>query len=113
MGHRPVSGAGLGRLGDRSLVEADYHGCSACAHRAVGPAISGSGDVLINGRPALRVGDRGVHSACCGANTWEATSGSASVLINQRAAHRRGDTDRHCGGLGYLLEGSDDVLVGG
>lgn len=104
---------GLGRLGDRSLVEADYHGCSACAHTAVGPAISGSDDVLVNHKPALRVGDRGVHSVCCGANTWQALSGSTSVLINHRPAHRLGDQDRHCGGLGYLIEGSADVVAGG
>ena len=34
-------------------------------HPAIGPAISGSPDVLINGRPALRIDDIGVHAACC------------------------------------------------
>jgi len=103
---------GIGRLGDKSYVAADVHGCPACAHTAVGPAITGSGDVLVNNKPALRVGDQGIHSACCGANTWEAVSGSRSVMINHQPAHRLGDQDRHCGGMGQLIEASSDVLVG-
>jgi hypothetical protein len=34
-------------------------------------------------------------------------------LINNRPAHRIGDTDQHCGGVGFLVEGSLDVIVGG
>ncbi len=103
---------GMGRLGDKSFVATDSHGCPACAHSAVGPAITGSGDVIVNYKPALRVGDRGIHSACCGANTWQALTGSATVLINHQPAHRIGDQDQHCGGVGQLIEGSTDVLVG-
>jgi len=43
---------------------------------------------------------------------WTATAGSATVLINGRPAHRMGDTDTHCGGVGFMIEGSPDVLVG-
>ena len=60
-----------GRLGDKSNVPVDAHGCPACPHPAVGPAIVGSPDVMVNKRPALRVGDKGIHAACCGPNTWE------------------------------------------
>jgi len=101
-----------GRLGDRSIIPADAHGCPTCAHPCVGPAITGSEDVTVNGRPALRVGDHGVHSACCGPNTWQAIRGSGTVKINDRPAHRLGDSDQHCGGCGNLLEGSPDVIVG-
>jgi uncharacterized Zn-binding protein involved in type VI secretion len=104
---------GAGRLGDKSNVPADAHGCPACPHPGVGPAIAGSADVLINKRPALRKGDPGIHAACCGPNTWTAQTGSGTVNINGKPAHRQGDQDKHCGGSGQLIEGSTDVIIGG
>ncbi len=104
---------GAGRLGDMAQVSADAHGCPACPHPAVGPAILGSPNVLINFMPALRVTDIGVHAACCGPNMWTATKGSATVKINGLAAHRMGDDNQHCGGMGKLIQGSTDVLIGG
>ena len=101
-----------GRLGDKSQVPADAHGCPGCPHPGVGPAILGSPDVLIDTMPALRVDDIGIHAACCGPNMWTAKTGSATVLINGKMAHRFGDVDQHCGGVGMLIEGSPDVLVG-
>jgi uncharacterized Zn-binding protein involved in type VI secretion len=101
-----------GRVGDKAQITADAHGCPACPHPAVGPAICGSPDVNVNNRPALRVNDTGIHAACCGPNTWQATRGSATVFINGLAAHRQGDANRHCGGMGQLIEGSSDVIVG-
>ena len=104
---------GMGRLGDKSFAPADAHGCPACPHPVIGPAITGSPNVLVNGRPALRVTDQGIHAACCGPNMWNAIIGSATVFINYLPAHRMGDTDMHCGGVGTLVEGSLDVIVGG
>ncbi len=101
-----------GRLGDKSQVPSDAHGCPACPHPALGPAVSGSPTVFINGLPALRVGDSGIHAACCGTNTWRATHGAKGVFINGKAAHRLGDAVRHCGGVGRLIEGSADVVIG-
>lgn len=103
---------GQGRLGDKASVPLDAHGCPACPHPAVGPAIQGSPDVNVNKRPALRVDDPGIHTACCGANTWTATQGSQTVFINGKSAHRMGDQNRHCGGMGTLVEGSPNVIVG-
>ncbi len=102
-----------GRLGDKSQVPVDAHGCPACPHSAIGPAISGSPDTHVNFRLALRVGDNGIHAACCGPNTWVAVQGSATVLINNKPAHRLSDMDIHCGGIGKMVEGSPDVIVGG
>jgi len=102
-----------GRVGDKSQVPADAHGCGGCPHPAIGPAIAGSSDVIVNCQPALRLDDPGIHIACCGPNTWTAIQGSSSVLINGKPAHRQNDLDRHCGGIGRLVEGSPDVLVGG
>lgn len=102
-----------GRLGDLAQVPADAHGCPLCPHPAMGPAIAGSPDVNVNGQPALRVGDSGIHAVCCGPNQWTARRGSATVFINGQAAHRVGDMQQHCGGSGQLVSGSPDVQVGG
>lgn len=101
------------RVGDKSQCPADAHGCPGCAHGVIGPAVAGSPDVSINGRPAVRVGDPGIHAACCGPNTWKAAQGSGTVFINGKPAHRLGDMDTHCGGVGKMVEGSPDVDIGG
>lgn len=100
------------RLGDKSKVPSDKHGCPACPHTCIGPATSGSPNVFVNSKAATRVGDTGVHAGCCGPNTWKAVAGSATVFINGRAAHRKGDKDQHCGGGGNMIEGSPNVFVG-
>lgn len=104
---------GAGRLGDKALTPADAHGCLACPHPTTGPAIQGSPDVLIDNRPALRLNDPGVHAGCCDGNMWKAAKGSGTVMINKLPAHRLGDTTQHCGGVGTLIEGSTDVIIGG
>jgi uncharacterized Zn-binding protein involved in type VI secretion len=101
-----VSPDGFAAIGDLAKCPSDAHGCPACPHTTVGPIISGSPNVLINGRPAARVGDRGTHAACCGPNSYEIVSGGDSgVLINGRAAVLKGRraSTKHCGGSGYVL----------
>jgi uncharacterized Zn-binding protein involved in type VI secretion len=102
------------RLGDDSKCPIDVHGCPACPHTTDGPAISGSPDVMVNKRPALRVTDHGVHETgfCCTVNMWTAVKGSATVFINNLPAHRKGDMDMHCGGVGTMQKGSDNVETG-
>jgi len=102
-----------GRLMDASKVGSDAHGCPACPHPAVGPAMTGSPDVFVNNLPALRLGDMGMHAACCGPNLWTAAAGSGTVFINNKKAHRKGDKDTHCGGNGQLIAGSANVITGG
>lgn len=104
---------GQGRRTDNAQVPADSHGCVSCPHPCIGPATSGSEDVITNGQPSLRVGDEGIHSACCGKNGWNAKSGSGTVFINNKAAHRLGDQVQHCGGMGQLVTASTNVMVGG
>ena len=101
------------RVSDISKVQVDAHGCPACPHSCMGPAIIGSPDVYVNKLPAVRVDDTGLHMACCGPNTWTAQAGSATVFINSKAAHRKGDPDRHCGGIGKMDVGSSNVITGG
>jgi uncharacterized Zn-binding protein involved in type VI secretion len=92
---------------------ADAHGCPGCPHPVIGPAITGAATVFVNSKPALRIGDLGVHAACCGPNMWIAQTGSSTVMIEYMPAHRMGDVDIHCGGPGQMIEGSPDVIVGG
>src|SRR5262245_51157320 len=103
-----------GRLGDKAMVQGpgDAHGCPGCPHPAVGPAILGSPNVNINGMPAVRVDDIGIHAACCGANMWTAKLGAPFVFINGKAAHRVNDLGQACGGITKLIQGSPDVIVG-
>lgn len=101
-----------GRVSDKAQCNSDAHGCIACAHTVIGPAIQGSPDVVINSLPALRVGDPGLHAVCCGTNTWQAAKGAQTVQINGKSAYRKGDKSQHCGGVGKLIEGSGDVIVG-
>lgn len=103
---------GAGRVGDRAFAPADAHNCPKCPHTVQGPAAMGSTNVLVNGKPALRLGDRGVHTACCRANLWASVMGSPTVLVNGRPFTRIGDSILHCGGPGILVMGSPNVLVG-
>jgi len=101
------------RVGDNSQVGADSHGCPACPHACIGPAVKGSPNVYVNDLPAVRYQDNGLHAACCGSNTWVAANGSDSVYINGLPAHREGDDDDHCGGKGKMVAGSPNVFSGG
>ncbi len=101
-----------GRLGDKAHADLDAHGCPACPHSPTGPAIQGSPDICINGKPALRVGDPGNHAPCCGPNTWTAQKGATKVLLNGKPAYRKDDPSQHCGGSGRLIEGSPNVIIG-
>ena len=101
------------RVTDTAMTPADAHGCPACPHPCNGPGTVGSPNILINGLPAMRVGDSGIHMVCCGPNMWKVGSGSATVTFNDLPAARMGDTTIHCGGVGNLIKGSPTVMVGG
>ena len=68
---------------------------------------------MTNSRPAFRKDDTGIHAACCNTNTWKAVQGSGTVFINNKEAVRLGDQTKHCGGSGNMIEGSDNVMIGG
>ena len=102
--------AGACRLGDRAKAPLDTHNCAHCPHHnVIGPAISASSNVYINGMPALRQGDIGMHAACCGTNMWKVLSASGQVFINGSAMVRKGDPTQHCGGMGEMMEASANV----
>ncbi len=68
---------------------------------------------MTNSRPAFRKDDNGIHAACCNTNTWKPVQGSGTVFINNKEAVRLGDKTKHCGGSGNMIEGSDNVMIGG
>ncbi len=91
------------RLGDNDT------GHDACPPRAL---VSASGDVIINGKGAGRVGDSYAVHGCVNhpGHSGVIASGSSSVFINGRAAGRIGDPVS-CGGS--VTEGSGNVIIGG
>lgn len=99
------------RLGDKAQVDADAHGCPACPHPGVGPITTGSPDVLVNGKPAARQDDLGIHAVCCGPNTFTIKRGSPTVYVNGKPFARMNDQTKHCGGSGPIIEGSPDVNI--
>jgi uncharacterized Zn-binding protein involved in type VI secretion len=99
------------RLGDMAQVDADAHGCPACPHSAIGPITTGSPDVLVNGKPAARQGDLGMHAVCCGPNLFSIAKGSPTVYVNGKPFARMNDKTDHCGGSGPIKEGSPDVYI--
>lgn len=102
----------LCRVGDKAHCPSDSHGNKCCKpHAVTGPAVSGSSNVFVDGIPALRLGDPGVHSTCCGSNTWRVSGGSTKVFINHIPAVRLGDATTHCGGAGTMVESCDKVFV--
>jgi len=99
-----VSPEGYACVGMQAHCPADSHGCPADPLPVTGPITTGSSHVYVNGRPAARVGDVGVHAACAGPNTFRITGGDSSVLIDGRAAAKKGSTTSHCGGEGYIIK---------
>jgi uncharacterized Zn-binding protein involved in type VI secretion len=94
------------RLGDMG----SGHAC----HFVPSPALGGSTNVLVNSRPAMRVGDQYLPHACpmqCvpGVHPRQLAKGSTSVFINGRPAGRRGDSIC-CGG--QAMTGSSNVNFG-
>lgn len=87
----------------KAFCPADAHGGPAGAMPVIGPIQTGSPLVLLDGRPAARVGDVGVHASCDGPNTFRITEGDPQVLIDGRPAARIGSRTEHCGGWGTII----------
>ena len=98
-----ISPAGYAAVNDKAQCPDDSHGCPACPHPVVGPIISGSPTVLVNGLPAARQGDVGTHAACCGPNTFTIAGGDPEVLIDGKPAAKKGSPTTHCGGTGEII----------
>lgn len=103
----------VARIGDQ-ITGIDAHGCLICPHTVVGTITSvGSPNVKINNIPVAIVGDKGSHTVCCGVNQFLCTKGSSTVFINNMPVVRTGDSVTLCGGVGTVISGSQNVLIGG
>lgn len=93
------------RLGDIG----SGHGC----HFPPSPAIAGSPNIFINGRPAIRQGDayaaHGCSSCPASAHGRALAAGSPTVFFNRLEAGRIGDPI-DCGGS--VATGSGNVFIG-
>jgi uncharacterized Zn-binding protein involved in type VI secretion len=89
------------------------HGCPLCPHPVNGLVVSGSNNVFINGLPAARQDDKGLHAPCCDGNTFTLSAGSGTVKVNGKPIARAGDATKHCGGSGSIKSGSNNVNAGG
>lgn len=103
---------GYAAIGSIALCPADGHGAIGDPLPVQGPIITGSPNVTVGGSPAARVGDTGVHTACSGPNTFKVAEGDPSVLINGKPAARIGDKTAHCGGIGKIVSGMQDLSCG-
>ncbi len=99
------------RLSDIALITGDAHVCYVCPHTCLGPVISASTNVFINGLGAARKGDPGIHAVCCGPNTYTINEGSNNVYVNGKPLARLNDETKHCGGNGKLITSSPNVNV--
>ena len=97
-----MSGKKAARLGDIGSA----HGCFPPT-----PIISGSPDIVINNRPAARVGDPLAPHGCavCPPHPRSISAGSSTVIFNNKPASRVGDAIG-CGGS--VSTGSGDVIIG-
>ena len=113
--------AALGRKNGQDFAFCPAHQCkrcSRCPHPVQGPAVKGSSKTFVDGKPALRVGDSGVHDkqTCCGPNMWKAmkTVQARKVFIEGKEAFCVGDITLHDGkDPGKLMVGSSTVFVKG
>lgn len=100
-----MSGKPAARLGDIG----SGHGC----HFPPTPAVSGSGDVIINNKPAVRQSDAYAPHGCspcpAPAHGRSLASGSPTVFVNNLQAGRIGDPI-DCGGA--AATGSPNVFIG-
>lgn len=74
------------------------------------PAISSSGNVLVQGLLAFREGDSLAPHTCESTHSRAAASGSRKVLVNSKSVMRIGDPI-DCGG--NMAQGSGTVIAGG
>lgn len=91
---------------------ADIGSAHAC-HFPPTPAIGGSPNVYVNGRPLMRVGDSYIPHGCPACpqppHPRKLAAGSATVFINGKPAGRIGDAI-DCGGQAQT--GSSNVYIG-
>ena len=97
-----ISPSNYAHVGSRIKGQCN-HGCPACPHFVEGVINRGSPTVIIDGKPAARVGDGGSHVGCCGPNTFTLVEGNKKVLIDGKPAVTFGSKVETCGGTGVVV----------
>lgn len=100
------------RVGDISMGICSV-GENCCPHQWTSVHVSGSSNVLTNGRQTMRAPmDIGV-SNCPHCITSFSVTGSRTVIINNRMTHRLGDKHDVACGTGHVVSASSNVIAGG
>ena len=106
---------GACRLTDKHQNPGDSCGCPACSHVTSGVVITGSCNVFANCLNAFRGEhvDMGDHSlgGCCGPNIYLSMECSPDVFVNGFGWVRLCDMVDCCGGTGFMITASPDVIV--
>lgn len=98
---------GIVRVGDLA-VGVDFHPVPPGVFPWVGTPVKGAPSTLINGLPAVRVGD--LYSTTCPiCGTGTALTGRPDVPIEGPPEHRKGDVIQTPGGFGTTIVGSPSV----
>ena len=99
-------------VGSMAFCPADVHIGPYGPMQVIGPILQGSPNVFINGLPASRVGDIGMHTICIGPNSFTVSSGDNEVLIDGKpAAMFESSQTQHCGGTGHILGAHQNFFV--
>jgi len=97
---------GQSRIGDVGVGICCCHSDPTCIPM-VGSIISGSGNVVADGRGCARIGD--IVLGGCG-HVGVLVSGSGSVIANSKGLVRTGDAFAGCF-IGSIVSGSGDVIT--
>jgi uncharacterized Zn-binding protein involved in type VI secretion len=92
------------KVGDR--MTGTWRGRKRVYHVS-GSITTGSPDVLVNGKKAARVGDRGRHSK----GSFTILTGRPDVLINGKKSAFKGSKTNNHNGSGTLVTGSNNTYV--
>jgi uncharacterized Zn-binding protein involved in type VI secretion len=75
--------------------------------RTSGSITSGSPNVIVNGKPSARIGDKGRHRY----GSFTITTGRPDIIINGKKVAYKGSKTNNRGGSGIIVTGSPNVSV--
>ena len=100
--------APVSRVGDM-YMGITHHGSPDCPHFVLGRFIVGAANVLGNGQPVVRIGDKGQNTS----NPHQPIDTVLTGGVHQAGGknmHRQGDKVDLGGGIGTTIVGSPNIL---